>query len=58
MPTYQYECAECRFSVDVVRGILEDTPDPFCESCNSALKRVYSNIGVTFRGSGFYSTEK
>jgi predicted nucleic acid-binding Zn ribbon protein len=44
--------------VDVVRGILEDTPDPFCESCNSALKRVYSNIGVTFRGSGFYSTEK
>jgi len=58
MPIYQYECTECKEITDVVRGITESAPDPFCESCNSTLKRVYSNIGVTFRGSGFYSTDK
>jgi len=58
MPTYQYLCADCKVKTDVVRGIRDDAPDLFCKTCNSALKRVYSNIGVTFNGNGFYSKDK
>lgn len=58
MPAYQYKCTECGIETVRVRGIHEDAPDLFCEECNSSLKRIYSNIGVTFNGSGFYSTDK
>ena len=58
MPIYQYNCTDCTETFDVVRGINENTPDPICNNCKKALKRVYSNIGVSFRGSGFYTTDK
>lgn len=31
---------------------------PYCDTCNLDYTRVYSNVGVTFNGSGFYSTDK
>jgi predicted nucleic acid-binding Zn ribbon protein len=43
---------------DVVRGMNENAPDPVCNKCNTKLKRIYSNVGVAFRGSGFYTTDK
>jgi putative FmdB family regulatory protein len=58
MPIYQYQCTDCTETSDVVRGINENTPDPICNKCNVTLKRVYSNIGVAFKGSGFYTTDK
>ena len=57
MPVYQYQCTDCKKTTEVVRGITENTPDLFCKTCNSTLKRIYSNIGVTFNGSGFYRTD-
>lgn len=57
MPIYQYKCAECEAVTDVVRGITESAPDLFCQTCNLPLKRLYSNIGVTFNGDGFYRTD-
>lgn len=58
MPIYQYSCIEC--DIDTVRTKTFNNSDQpeFCETCGSPLKRVYSNIGVTFNGSGFYSTDK
>jgi putative FmdB family regulatory protein len=58
MPIYQYKCADCNIEKDVVRGILESTPDPTCQRCKKPLKRIYSPIEVSFNGSGFYSKEK
>jgi len=57
MPTYQYSCTDCGLETDVVRGIKDSAPDLFCKACNIKLKRVYSNIGVTFNGNGFYKTD-
>jgi predicted nucleic acid-binding Zn ribbon protein len=39
------------------RSIKESDPGYTCETCNATLVRVYSNIGVTFNGSGFYQTD-
>jgi putative FmdB family regulatory protein len=57
MPRYEYKCEECNVLAVVTRGFY-DTDVPKCRVCNHPLKRVYSNIGVTFNGSGFYSTDK
>lgn len=57
MPRYDYLCEECNVATTITRGIYE-TDNPNCEVCKHPLKRVYSSIGVTFNGSGFYSTDK
>ena len=57
MPVYQYKCTDCNKVTEEVRGITENVPDLFCKTCNLTLKRLYSNIGVTFNGSGFYKTD-
>lgn len=58
MAFYDYKCEECNTTITVSRGMTEDDPGYSCETCNSVLTRVYSNIGVSFKGSGFYSTDK
>ncbi len=58
MAFYEYSCPECKTIKTVQRGMTEDDPGYSCETCNIALTRVYSNIGVSFKGSGFYSTDK
>ncbi len=42
----------------ISRGISEKEHIPQCDTCNIELTRVYSNVGVTFNGGGFYSTDK
>jgi predicted nucleic acid-binding Zn ribbon protein len=39
------------------RSIKEEDPGYKCETCNTSLVRVYSNVGAVFNGSGFYSTD-
>ena len=58
MAFYDYKCLECDTTITVNRGMTEDDPGYTCETCNSELTRVYSNVGVSFKGSGFYSTDK
>jgi len=57
MPVYQYTCTDCKVGSEAIRGIRDSTPDLFCKTCNSALIRVYSSIGVIFNGSGFYQND-
>lgn len=57
MPVYQYICSDCKQTSEEVRGIRDSAPDLFCQTCNTELKRVYSSVGVTFNGSGFYKTD-
>ncbi len=37
---------------------MRDQDLPTCTYCDSEIKRVYSNVGVAFKGNGFYSTDK
>jgi putative FmdB family regulatory protein len=58
MAFYEYTCKLCESSVTVARGITDEEKIPVCVSCENPLNRVYSSIGVTFNGGGFYSTDK
>ena len=58
MPVYEYQCLVCETSVPKNRSINDKPETYFCETCGYSLKRVYSTIGVTFNGNGFYSKDK
>jgi putative FmdB family regulatory protein len=59
MALYEYKCPDCSEISTISRSITEPETNPECKACNVLLNRVYSsNVGVTFRGSGFYSTDK
>ena len=57
MPAYEYDCMPCAIRYTKVRGMAEEDPGYECQTCNSRLVRVYSNVGAVFNGSGFYSTD-
>jgi len=58
MPVYEYTCTgKCKGTIIKQRSIKEDDPGYDCETCNLPLERVYSNVGVVFNGSGYYSTD-
>lgn len=57
MPTYEYRCPDCTQELEVVQSIQEPSLTQ-CPSCNGTrLRRVFSNVGVVFKGSGFYRTD-
>ena len=59
MPIYEYKCIECDTKQTLVKSSDDrDSNLPQCKACNSDIKRVYSKVGVAFKGSGFYSTDK
>jgi len=57
MPVYEYSCPQCKARTFVTRSITEDAAVSECEICGILPKRVYSSVGVTFNGSGFYKTD-
>ncbi len=56
MPTYQYRCQDCTSQLEVVQKFSDD-PLTECPSCEGTLRKVYSAVGVVFKGSGFYATD-
>ena len=56
MPTYQYRCKQCDHELEVVQS-FSDEPLTTCPECEGALKKVYGNVGISFKGSGFYKTD-
>ncbi len=57
MPAYEYDCMSCATRYVKVRSMSENDPGYTCDTCQKPLVRVYSNVGVTFNGSGFYKTD-
>ena len=58
MPDYEYQCTgDCPYIVIKHRSIKDNDPGYACETCNLPLERIYSNVGVVFNGSGYYSTD-
>ncbi len=56
MPTYQYRCTECATELEAVQKFT-DPPLTDCPQCQGDLRKVYSAVGVVFKGSGFYATD-
>src|SRR2546429_2629958 len=56
MPTYQYACTECGEQLEVVQK-FSDEPLAVCPQCEGRLRKVFSAVGVVFKGSGFYRTD-
>jgi putative FmdB family regulatory protein len=56
MPTYQYACTSCGEQVEAVQK-FSDEPLTECPSCGGRLRKVFSAVGVVFKGSGFYKTD-
>jgi len=56
MPIYKYRCESCGNVVEVFQKINDD-PLETCETCGGELKKMIGNIGVVFKGNGFYSTD-
>jgi putative FmdB family regulatory protein len=56
VPTYQYACTECGEQLEVVQSFT-DTALTACPVCGGRLRKVFSAVGVVFKGSGFYRTD-
>ena len=56
MPTYEYVCTECGDRTEVVRS-FSDAPPTICTVCGGPLRKVFSPVGIVFKGSGFYRTD-
>ena len=56
MPTYQYQCTECGEGLEAVQKFTDDALTE-CPSCKGRLKKVFSAVGIVFKGSGFYRND-
>ncbi len=56
MPTYQYRCTECGNELEAVQK-FSDPSLTVCPECQGELRKVFSAVGVVFKGSGFYRTD-
>ena len=56
MPTYEYACKKCGEHLEVVQSFKDD-PLTECPNCGGELRKVFSPVGITFKGSGFYKTD-
>ena len=56
MPTYEYVCKQCEQHLEAVQSFY-DAPLTVCEKCGGELRKVFGNIGIVFKGSGFYKTD-
>ena len=56
MPTYQYACSDCGHELEAVQSFTDD-PLTECPECGGTLRKRFGNVGVVFKGSGFYRTD-
>jgi putative FmdB family regulatory protein len=56
VPTYQYQCTECGEALEAVQKFSDDALTE-CPNCAGRLRKVFSAVGVVFKGSGFYRTD-
>ncbi|MEU6811880.1 FmdB family zinc ribbon protein [Streptomyces sp. NPDC046831] len=56
MPTYQYQCTECGEGLEAVQKFTDDALTD-CPHCGGRLKKVFSAVGIVFKGSGFYRND-
>ena len=55
MPVYEYRCSQCRHQFEQYQPV--GGPAPVCPRCGGATRKVYSSVGLIFKGSGFHTTD-
>ncbi len=55
MPIYEYKC-ENGHAFDVMQK-LSDDPLASCVECGAPVRKVLHPVSISFKGSGFYSTD-
>ena len=56
MPTYLYACTACGHELEAVQSFSDD-PLTTCPDCGGNLRKLFGNVGVVFKGSGFYRND-
>ncbi|MEI7647869.1 MAG: FmdB family zinc ribbon protein [Actinomycetes bacterium] len=56
MPTYEYACNACGHQFEAVQSFSDDALTS-CPQCQGELRKLFSSVGVVFKGSGFYRTD-
>lgn len=56
MPVYAYKCTSCGHTFERKQS-FSDAPLTVCPDCQGELKKIFGNVAVTFKGSGFYRTD-
>ncbi len=57
MPVYTYHCDSCGVQFERSQKFT-DLPLVRCPECGKkSLRKVYTPVGIVFKGSGFYSTD-
>ncbi|HVM35366.1 MAG TPA: FmdB family zinc ribbon protein [Actinomycetota bacterium] len=56
MPIYEYACTACGERTEAKQG-FDDPPLEECAVCGGKLRKLYSPVGIVFKGSGFYATD-
>ncbi|PWC06909.1 FmdB family zinc ribbon protein [Mycetocola zhujimingii] len=56
MPTYSYKCTVCDTAFDIQQSFTDDSLTE-CPECAGRLRKLYSAVGVSFTGSGFYRND-
>jgi putative FmdB family regulatory protein len=56
VPTYQYACTACEHRFEAVQS-FSDPSLTDCPVCSGRLRKVFSSVGIVFKGSGFYRTD-
>ncbi len=56
MPTYPYACTACEHRFEIVQAFSDDALTE-CPACGGRLRKVFSSVGVVFKGSGFYRND-
>ncbi|HTE03686.1 MAG TPA: FmdB family zinc ribbon protein [bacterium] len=55
MPVYEYRCTNCDHLFEVTHEV-GGTPGP-CPVCGGPARRVFTSVGLIFKGSGFHTTD-
>ncbi|MCB0977937.1 MAG: FmdB family transcriptional regulator [Acidimicrobiales bacterium] len=56
MPTYEYRCKDCDHQFEIVQSFSDESLRE-CPECGGTLKKVFGNVGIAFKGGGFYKTD-
>jgi len=57
MPTYEYNCVDCKINVEIAKSITQSDSVELCEKCGEAMNKIYKSFDIQFKGSGFYKTD-
>ncbi len=56
MPTYSYACTACEHHFETVQKFTDSSLTD-CPECSGRLRKLFSSVGIVFKGSGFYRND-